>query len=345
MDPMAPGGERFGDYLLHEQIGEGGAARVFRAEVAETGDPIAIKQILPDVARHKLVLQGMFNEAGVGRLLRHPNIARMHEFAEVDGVWYLAVELVEGLTVGQLMVRWGREQGLPRAGLPPRVALEIAAQTCDGLAYAHAAEDDARRPLKLVHRDLKPSNLMVSHDGLVKIMDFGTAKATTNLELTLVGKTKGTPSYMSPEQVQGIAVDGRSDLYSVATMLAELTTGIRVFPAGNASVTMSDVLRGDTRDAMDAARERVPLLEPVLERAWQFEPEDRYSTADKMAREIREILDALPGETDLGEWVRSLHIEADVVELVTPPPLSSPLVTLPEEAVEVLTESEEEREV
>ena len=345
MEFMESGGERFGDYLLLEQIGEGGAARVFRAEVIETGEPIAIKQILPDVARHELVLQGMFNEAGVGRLLRHPNIARMHEFAEVQGVWYLAVELVDGLTAGQLMVRWGREQGLPRAGLPPRVALEIAAQICDGLAYVHTAEDDARRPLELVHRDLKPSNVMVSRHGTAKIMDFGTAKATTNLELTLIGKTKGTPSYMSPEQVQGIAVDGRSDLYSVATLLAEMTTGVRVFPPGNVTVTMNDVLRGETGEAMDAVRERVPLLEPVLERAWQFKPEDRFSTADKMAREIREVLDALPGETDLGEWVRSLHTEADVVELVTPPPLSAPLLTLPEEAVEVLTESGEEREV
>ena len=332
---MVTGGNRFGAYVLDEPIGEGGAARVYRARRADTGAPVAIKQILPEVARHELILQGMFNEAGVGRCLDHPNITRLHEFAEVQGTWYLAMELVDGLTIGQLMVRWGRVQGLPRAGLPPRAALEIGAQICDGLAYAHAARDDSRRPLKLVHRDLKPSNVMVARDGVVKVMDFGTAKATTNLELTLVGKTKGTPAYMSPEQVQGLPLDGRSDLFSVATLLAEMTTGQRVFPSRNVNETMHRVLHADVAAAREAVQERLPLLEPVVRRAWQWNPDDRYILAAEMAEDLRLALDALPGAGDLGEWVRSLQTEEhDSVELVTPPPL-----TLPEEAVEELRES------
>ncbi len=328
-------GIRFGTYVLEEPIGEGGGARVFRARHADTGAPVAVKQILPEVARHELILQGLFNEAGVGRCLDHPNITRIHEFAEVEGTWYLAMELVDGLTIGQLMVRWGHVQGLPRAGLPPRVALEIGAQICDGLAYAHAARDEARRPLKLVHRDLKPSNVMVSRDGVVKVMDFGTAKATTNLELTLVGKTKGTPAYMSPEQVQALPLDGRSDLFSVATLLAEMTTGERVFPSKNVSETMHRVLHADVDAAADAVLKRLPQLHPIVHRAWQWDPDDRYLLASEMAEELRRELDALPGSGDLAEWVTSLQTEDhEPVVLVTPPPL-----TLPDEAVEVLRES------
>jgi eukaryotic-like serine/threonine-protein kinase len=335
---MEKRGIRFGTYVLEEPIGEGGAARVFRARHATTGAPTAIKQILPEVARHELILQGLFNEAGVGRCLDHPNITRIHEFAQAEGIWYLAMELIDGPTVGQLMVRWGRVQGLPRSGLPPRVVLEIGAQICDGLAYAHAARDEARRPLKLVHRDLKPSNVMVTREGVVKVMDFGTAKATTNLELTLVGKTKGTPAYMSPEQVQGLPLDGRSDLFSVATLLAEMTTGERVFPSGNVNETMHRILHADVDAAREAVRQRLPRLDPIVQRAWQWNPDDRYLLASEMAEELRRELDAQPGSGDLGEWVWSLRDEgSDSMELITPPPL-----TLPEEAVEELRESQDE---
>jgi len=321
--------QKLGPYTLVEQIGEGGVAQVYRA--VRSGamgfrKQVALKKVRARVAANDKVIQGLINEARVGGFLQHRNVAEVYEFDQEGRTFYLAMELVQGYTVGQILARTR-----PPTGLPPRLVGEIAAQMCDGLAYAHDERDDAGQPLRLVHRDLKPSNVMVNLKGVVKITDFGIAKATTNLYLTTVGSTKGTPAYMSPEQVQGLPLDGRSDLFSAATVVAEALTGKRAFDAKGLTRVMKLVLAAEVTEILERVTERAAPLAPILWRAWQPKPDERYADAAEMGADVRSVLDALEGEDDLGSWIRSL----DLSKPAEIDPSADPL-TLPDGAVVIL---------
>ena len=320
--------KRFGNYILQDVIGEGGVARVYsavRSGAMGFRKPVAIKQISPSVVSNEQVVQSIINEARVGSYLEHRNIAEVHEFDQVGETWYLAMELVRGLTVGQMLAR-----SQSTSGLPPHLVAEIGVQVCDGLAYAHAAVDEMGRSLRIIHRDLKPSNVMVTYGGVAKVMDFGIAKATSNLFLTAQGQTKGTPAYMSPEQVQGQKLDGRSDLFSLASLLAEAVTGDRVFMGKKLAETMHLVLAADVNDPLGKVNDRAPALVPILYRAWKRAAEDRYPDAAEMGADLRRARVEMSGNEQLGPWVQTLHLHGG-----TPDAPDEPL-TLPEAAVEVL---------
>ena len=176
---MSDGTRRFGKYDLAEVLGEGGMARVYRAVRAGPmgfRKEVALKQILPHVAREEKLLRALINEARLGGHLRHRNVVEVYEFDHVEDTYYIAMEFVQGLTLDEVLHRTP-----PPGRLPPRIVLQIALQVCAGLEYAHGATDEDGRPMHLVHRDLKPANLMLERDGVVKIMDFGIARAETNL--------------------------------------------------------------------------------------------------------------------------------------------------------------------
>ena len=186
-----------GRYQLVALLGEGGMARVFRAEM--TGElgfrkPAAVKVVLPARGEKaaELKLQ-LIQEAKVGALLNHPNVVQTFDCGELEGFPYIAMELVEGVGLGELVDELGP--------LPPAIAIEIAIQMLRGLHHAHTAKHDGRL-LQIIHRDVKPSNILIRGDGLVKVVDFGIAKASVaDAQLTASGMTKGTPAYMSPEQL------------------------------------------------------------------------------------------------------------------------------------------------
>ncbi len=294
----------FGNYLLTEVLGEGAMARVYRA--LRSGPmgfrkPVAIKQIRPEVATSKKVVQALINEARLGGYLQHRNLVQIDEFDQVDGVYYIAMELVQGFSLAEILER-SRDLELP---LPPRIVADIGAQLCDGLAYAHSAVDENDQPMGLVHRDLKPSNVMVSHDGVVKIMDFGIAKAATNLfQTSVVGITKGTPVYMSPEQVRGEPLDRRSDLFAVGSILGELATGVVVFQDDKLHLTLQKVVNADIDELTAAIQPRIPGLVPILERALQADRSRRYADAADMFRDLAQLRASLPGDENLGPWLR-----------------------------------------
>ncbi len=293
----------FGKYVLLEVLGEGAMARVYRA--VRSGPmgfrkPVAIKQILPHVAEDEKVIQALINEARVGGYLQHRNLVEVYEFDQAGDTYYIAMEFVAGYTLEDVMRRT-YSQGL----LPPRIALEIAASLCDGMAYAHSAVDETGRPMNLVHRDLKPSNVMVSHAGVVKIMDFGIAKAATNLfHTTAAGITKGTPVYMSPEQVRGKKLDKRSDLFGLASLIAELITGEVVFRAEQLFQVLQKVVQAEIGEMLAAVDQRIPEMVPVLKRAMAQSPEGRYPDAAELGRDIRAIHARLPGDEALAGWIR-----------------------------------------
>ncbi len=291
---------QFGRYELLEVLGEGGMARVFRA--VRSGPmgfrkEVALKQILPHVAKQEAMLRALINEARLGGFLRHRNIVEVYEFDHVDDTYFMAMEFVQGYTLDEVL---GRVRS--RGFLPPDVVLQITAQICEGLHYAHEAHDDSGRPMQLVHRDLKPSNVILDQRGVVKLMDFGIARSDVNLfQTTAADVTKGTPVYMSPEQVKGEDLDRRSDLFSLASVIVEMITGEVAFSGTQLYQVLQKVANADTSSQIDAVARRFPPLVPVLERAFQLSADDRFDDAAQMG----EALAATQAEptTPLGPWL------------------------------------------
>ncbi|MCP4872937.1 MAG: serine/threonine protein kinase [Proteobacteria bacterium] len=215
-------------------------AQVFRARhmgTAGWGKAVALKRLwgddeidltaLPATAN---CLKSLINEAELGSRLSHPNIVAVHDFDSVQGRFYLAMELVPGWTLEEIL-KVCRMRGV---ALPPPAAVEIALAVARALEYAHALADDEGRPLELVHRDLKPANILIGRDGSIKVSNFGIAKAASNVYATMGTKMiKGTPRYMSPEQALGQRVDRRSDLFSLGTLLAEMILNRPMWDAGS----------------------------------------------------------------------------------------------------------------
>lgn len=332
----------FGRYELLGPLGEGGMARVFRARLRGPGQfekPLAVKVIRSRPLSSTRQRDGLMREARLGALLSHPNVVHTLECGEVDGQLFVAMELVDGGTLESVI----RAAGPP----PPSVALELAVQICLGVHHAHElrAED---APAGLVHRDLKPSNVLLSRTGAVKVADFGIAKAVGTTDgTTLGGHTKGTPSYMSPEQVLGQPLDRRSDVFALGALLHFLFRGKTLFRGGSVvacmrAVTSPGRVLGDSRfhGELDGV---VPGLSGVLSVALARDPDDRYGSAREMALYLKELRWLVPGTMELDEWLaRSLPSGEQVslgsgeVELATwtgeepttpppgaPPPLST----------------------
>jgi len=226
----------------------------------------------------------------------------VHEFDQVDGQYFMAIEYVHGYTLAEVLRRLPEGQGFP-----PRIVAKLGMQICQGLAYAHAARDERSEPMNLVHRDLKPANVMIHREGVVKIADFGIAKATTNLSQTQTGFTRGTPSYMSPEQALGAVkqpIDRRSDLFSLASVLAEALTGRLTFDADETLTVLNLVASADVDDTLDRILELAPPFVPILQRAFSKRPQDRHADAVELGQQIRAAYDDLPGpQPHLASWL------------------------------------------
>jgi eukaryotic-like serine/threonine-protein kinase len=296
----------FGRYTLMGLLGEGGMARVFRAELqgpAGFRKAAAVKIIRASVAtRSEALRASLKNEARLGGLLHHPNIVDTYDYGEVEGLPYIAMEMVRGLGLDVILnaVR----------PLPAPLAVEFGAQICAGLDHAHNLED-AGVDSQLVHRDLKPSNVIVSRDGLVKVMDFGIAKATMISEgNTQTGMTKGTPAYMSPEQVGGEDLDPRSDLFAMGAILYELVTGERLFGGDSIMSVLMSVIRVEERMADPAiiasVEERAPGMAAIIVRCLKKEREDRFDDAADLENALRLVARELPPPPSLKKWVRAL---------------------------------------
>jgi serine/threonine protein kinase len=270
-----------GQTLLHykiiEKIGEGGMGAVYRAQDTHLDRPVAIKVLPPDKVTDPERKQRFVQEAKAASALRHPNIVVIHDIATNRGLDFIVMELVEGQPLDQL---------IRRKGLKLSQALGYAVQIADGLAKAHAAG--------IIHRDLKPTNIMVTDDGLVKILDFGLAKlmeeeaeAGASCTLTLGRDNKprteegfvlGTAAYMSPEQAEGKTVDARSDIFSFGTVLYEMFTGQKAFSRESRIKTFAAVL-GEEPKPVSVANEEIPSeAERLLNRCLRKDPQRRWQT-------------------------------------------------------------------
>jgi predicted ATPase/serine/threonine protein kinase len=282
---ILPAGSKLGSYELIELLGAGGMGQVYRARDARLGRIVAIK-ILPAAfsADHER-LHRFEQEARSASALNHPNIVTIYELGQDRSGHYIAMELVEGETLREL---------LGSSLLPMRKVIEIAAQIAEGLTKAHEAG--------ITHRDLKPENLMVSHDGFAKILDFGLAKLASSgggrsdihnlpTSQTPAGRVLGTVGYMSPEQVSGDGLDFRSDQFSLGLVLYEMVTGRRAFQRGTAAETLVAILREPAEPIATQNRDAPAPLCWVIERCLAKEPEKRYVSTRDLARELTAIRD------------------------------------------------------
>ena len=296
--PLAAG-TRLGSYEILAPLGAGGMGEVYRARDPRLGREVAIKVLPEALASDAGRRQRFEQEARAASALNHPNILTVHDVGETNGVVYLAMELVEGKTLRELVA-----SGEP---VPTKRLLDIAVQTADGLAKAHGAG--------IVHRDLKPENLMISKDGFVKILDFGLAKLveptavdasaspTAGASPTEPGTVMGTAGYMSPEQARGQEIDFRSDQFSLGTILYEMATGKRAFRRETTAETLVAIIRDEPPPLAQAAPQAPAPVRWIVERCLAKDPEERYASSKDLARDLKSVRDHLsetsaPTETE-----------------------------------------------
>ena len=280
---------QFGKYILDRRIAVGGMAEVFLARVEGpegVAKQVVIKRILPRVSRDRHFVDMFIDEARISVLLRHGNIVPVFDFGKVEDSFYLAMEYVDGVALGKLL-RGSRDK---RLQLPLELAVFVAAEVCKGLDHAHRLRDAKGEPLRVVHRDVSPQNVMISFDGEVKLLDFGIARAAGRISSTAVGVVKGKSSYMSPEQVQGLPVDARSDLFSLGTILWEMLAGRRLFD-GEALQEVFEAIARAVVVPPSRHRAEVPgELDRVVLRALGREPKNRYQSAAEMGGDLAHAL-------------------------------------------------------
>jgi serine/threonine protein kinase/dipeptidyl aminopeptidase/acylaminoacyl peptidase len=282
-------GTRLGPYEVLAPLGAGGMGEVYRARDPKLGREIALKILSAATASDPDRRQRFELEARAASALNHPNILTIYDISEADGSLYIAMELVEGKTLRELVV-----SGDP---LPTKKLLEYGVQIAEGLAKAHAAG--------IVHRDLKPENLMISKDGYVKILDFGLAKLTETVSRdesvaptaiaapTQPGTVMGTAGYMSPEQASGQPVDFRSDQFTLGAILYEMTTGKRAFQRKTGAETLVAIIKEEPEPLQQLAPKAPVPVRWIVERLLAKDPEERYASTKDLARDLKSVRDHL----------------------------------------------------
>ena len=275
---------RFGRYELVKLLARGGMAEIYLGTQRVEGGmtrKVVIKKILPHLGSDPHFVAMFMDEAQIAMRLSHPNIAHTIDFGKEGDDHYIVLEYVDGISLRELLRRAGGK-------LPVGVAARIVASVAAALAHAHATEDDHGQRLGIVHRDVSPQNVLVARDGTVKLIDFGIARARSQVHETEVGSMKGKFAYMAPEQFQGGAIDGRTDLFSLSILLWEALAGERLFRAETATETMRLVC-ADTRPSVRALRPEVdPDLEAIVRKGLESRPEDRWQDAESFVMALEE---------------------------------------------------------
>jgi tRNA A-37 threonylcarbamoyl transferase component Bud32 len=224
--PLSMDGSAIGPYRLREKIAQGGMAELYKADYLRQDGfkrAMAVKRVLPHLAQNQDFINMFIREARLAALLQHPNIVQIFDFGKIQNAYFIAMEYIDGMNLGQIMAKL-------KTGLPINMALFVAIKISLGLEYSHKRKDDeSGQPLGIVHRDISPQNILVSYQGEVKISDFGISKANTEPSLTQAGVIKGKLGYLSPEQALGQPVDLQSDVYALGLVLYEILTASRVY--------------------------------------------------------------------------------------------------------------------
>jgi eukaryotic-like serine/threonine-protein kinase len=280
---MMPTVTKAGRYEIVGELGRGAMGVVYKAMDPVIGRTVAVKTIRlseegTGLSRPELLTRFQ-TEARAAGLLTHPNIVVVFDAGEEDGLYYITMELVEGKSL-QALLDGGHAFPLPRT-------LRIMEQTCSALQFAHERN--------VIHRDIKPANLMLTADDTVKVTDFGTAKILQFGTVQQTAHVMGTPSYMSPEQVKGRAVDGRSDIFSLGVMLYEMVTGEKPFPGQNITTVIYKIVNEDPVPPRQIDPSIHPGISAVIMKALVKEPDQRYQNCREMLEDLRNYRTVAPG--------------------------------------------------
>ncbi len=297
---------RFGKYLLLDRIAVGGMAEVFVAKafgVEGFERLLAIKKILPTMGEDPEFISMFVDEARIAVQLSHANIVQILELGKHDENLYIAMEYIAGRDVRQVLERF-RKRGRP---MPVPQACLIIAKVCEALDYAHRKHDAQGRALGIVHRDVSPQNVLVSYEGDIKLIDFGIAKAESRLQKTQAGILKGKFSYMSPEQVRGLPIDHRSDVFAVGVVLWELLTGEKLFTGDSDFAVLEKVRQGLVPPPRQLNPAIPETLQNVVLKALAAESNVRYQWASELHDDLMRFCvvgDMMYGSRQLAEWMR-----------------------------------------
>ncbi|MDC0745239.1 serine/threonine protein kinase [Polyangium mundeleinium] len=301
-------GVTLGRYEILMPVAQGGMAAVWAARmVGSRGFQkiVAIKTMLPGLSEDPEFEAMFLDEARLAARIRHPHVAEILDLGDENGVLYIVMEWINGESLF-VINRNAKDQG----GFPLPLLLRMLSSACAGLHAAHEMRDDEGRPLGLVHRDVNPANVMVSYDGIVKIVDFGVAKATASVTITRVpGMLKGKAHYMSPEQIRGERLDRRSDLFSLGILMYVMITGRHPFKASTDKQTMDNIVGTEPVPIRDLVPSVRPDLEAVVMRALAKRVEDRWVDCAEMQRALDQITNAIGAavtDGDLSSFVRQL---------------------------------------
>ncbi len=280
--------EVMGKYVLHERVGAGGMAEVYRATYCPEGGfqkQVALKRILPSYAEDAEFVALFRREAELCSSLNHPNIVQVFDLGRHGGTYFLAMEYVDGLPLSTLL------RGVERRVLPVGAATFLAAELAAALDYLHRRTGPDGEPLRLVHRDVNPPNVLVSRIGEVKLSDFGIARDAAVSQITVAGSVRGKLGYMAPEQAQGRPFDGRADLYALGLTLYEALTGRRALQGNTEEALLRAMVNPELAPPSRLNPEVPPALDAVVMRLLEKDPERRTATG----AELRAQLLALEG--------------------------------------------------
>ncbi|MDB4962408.1 MAG: serine/threonine protein kinase [Myxococcales bacterium] len=297
----------FGSYQLIAKLATGGMAEIFLARPSGRGqqDVLVLKRILPHLAEDDHFVTMFRDEADLASQLVHKNVCQVQAFGEYAGTWFIAMEYLHGVPLSRMMTR------LSKAGkmLDVRMVAGIITQACEGLHAAHEARGPDGQLLNVVHRDVSPPNIMVCGDGLVKVLDFGIAKARGANSRTRTGTVKGKNAYMSPEQILGKPLDRRSDVFALAIVMYEMLAIKRLFHRDSDFLTFKAI----TEEPIPDIRERRPDLpagmRAALIQAMARDPNGRFETAQQFANAIKSSLATLGGPASQNDLARLLFTD------------------------------------
>lgn len=279
----------FGKYLLLDRISVGGMAEVFKAKsfgVQGFEKVIAIKRILPSMGKDEDFIKMFIDEAKIAGQLAHANIGQIHELGQIEGAHFIAMEYIWGRDLLQLQNRFKKLD----KRLSTTSSAFIVMKICEGLHYAHKKRDVLGSAMEIVHRDCSPQNVVVSYEGEVKLIDFGIARAASRSARTQAGVLKGKFAYMSPEQVRGLPLDRRSDIFSLGIILYECLTGRRLFN-GESDFAILEKVRNAEVDLQALKDAEIPAeLEKIVLKSLNRTPDDRYQWCADMRDDLRNFL-------------------------------------------------------
>jgi serine/threonine protein kinase len=275
-------------YELLEPVGQGGMAKVWRGVTHGAAGftcRVAVKRVLPNLASDASFVAMFVEEARVVSELQHPNIVQVHDFDQDDeGRYFLVMEWIDGIDLESWIASF------PAATAPWHLAAAIAVEVLRGLACAHERTDGGGRPAPVIHRDVSPANVLLSVMGIVKLADFGLARAADRAQMTAPGMVKGKLSYLAPELIKKQPATPRSDLYGVGIVLWESLAGRPLFGGGDAIDVLKRISANQVPNIRDVRGDIPPALAEVVHTALAFNPADRFDNAEEMQRALASIL-------------------------------------------------------